>query len=364
MAEADLNMRSEHEAAEQPLNTSGERVSKKRLRLIAMISVPLLIIAGGATYWYSQQGKVSTDNAYLHQDKLSVSTEVGGPITDVYVKENQHVEAGEILFRIDAQPFELKIQQADAALASAQANVTALSHDTALSGADISAAREDIAFAEATFARQRALWERGFTTKADYDAARHSVEQARASLRTAQASQSEAQAKLSSGAAVPGVNPQIAIAKAQRATAELDLKRTVVRAPASGVVAEADRLQKGQMIVTGLPVVTLVKSDASYVEANFKETDLKDMRIGQRAEIRLDAYPDTPLKGHVTSIGAGTGSEFSVLPAQNATGNWVKVTQRVPVRIAIDGTSPRKLIAGLSVHVTVFTADNASQKAR
>jgi membrane fusion protein (multidrug efflux system) len=355
MAEADLNMRTEHEASEQPIANETRRGLGKSLRLLAMVSVPLLIVAGGVTYWITQQGKVTTDNAYVHQDKVSVSAEVGGPITDVFVKENQHVDAGQLLFRIDPQPFQLHIQQADAALASAQVNVTTLSHDTALSGADIAAAREDIAFAEATFARQRALWNRGFTTKADYDAARHAVEQARASLRAAQASQSEAQAKLATGSAVPGVNPQIAVAKAQRATAELDLKRTEVRAPTSGIVAEADRLQKGQLAMTGLPVITLVKSDASYVEANFKETDLKDMRVGQRAEIRLDAYPDAPLKGHVSSIGAGTGSEFSVLPAQNATGNWVKVTQRVPVRIAIDGKSPRQLIAGLSAHITVFT---------
>ena len=357
MAEADPIFREDQAGDDLPERNGIRRVSSKRLRLIAMLSIPLLIVAGGLTYWTMQQGKVSTDNAYLHQDKVSVSAEVAGPITDVFVKENQHVEAGQLLFRIDPNPFELKIQQADAALASAQANVTALSHDTALSGADIAAAREDISFAEATFARQRALWDRGFTTKADYDAARHKVEQARASLRTAQASQTEAQAKLASGSAVPGVNPQIAVAKAQRATAELDLKRTEVRAPASGVIAEADRLQKGQLAVTGLPLVTLVKSDASYVEANFKETDLKDMRVGQRAEIRLDAYPDAPLRGHVASIGAGTGSEFSVLPAQNATGNWVKVTQRVPVRVAIDSKSSRKLIAGLSAHITVFTTD-------
>jgi membrane fusion protein (multidrug efflux system) len=120
-------------------------------------------------------------------------------------------------------------------------------------------------------------------------------------------------------------------------------------------VAQADRLQKGQQIIPSLPVLTLVAEDSTYVEANFKETELDDMRPGQRAEIRLDAYPGVVLRGHVASIGAGTGSQFSVLPAQNATGNWVKVTQRVPVRIALDERSPRPLIAGLSTHVTVFT---------
>src|SRR5690606_7259378 len=130
-----------------------------------------------------------------------------------------------------------------------------------------------------------------------------------------------------------------------------------VRAPAAGRVAQADRLQLGQQLLPNLPVLTLVQSRTSYVEANFKETDLDEMAVGQRAEIRLDAYPGHALAGHVASIGAGTGSEFSVLPAQNATGNWVKVTQRVPVRIAIDEKSPRPLLAGLSAHVTVYTRD-------
>jgi membrane fusion protein, multidrug efflux system len=124
----------------------------------------------------------------------------------------------------------------------------------------------------------------------------------------------------------------------------------------AGVVSQADRLQIGQMMTQGLPAVSIVVSDRSWVEANFKETDLKNMHVGQPAELSLDAYPDMTLKGHIASIGAGTGSEFSVLPAQNANGNWVKVTQRIPVRIAIDSKTSRPLIAGLSTHVRVDTS--------
>jgi membrane fusion protein (multidrug efflux system) len=123
-------------------------------------------------------------------------------------------------------------------------------------------------------------------------------------------------------------------------------------------VAQADRLQVGQQLLPNLPVLTLVADGTTYIEANFKETDLADMEPGQHAEVRFDAYPDLVLDAHVATIGAGTGSEFSVLPAQNATGNWVKVTQRVPVRIVLDEASPRTLIAGLSTHVTVFTAED------
>ncbi|WP_296680775.1 HlyD family secretion protein [Novosphingobium sp.] len=327
-------------------------------RAALMGIVPLLAIGGGLTYWYTLQGKVSTDNAYVQQDKVSVSAEVGGKIVTVAVREGQLVKAGDVLFVVDQEPYTIQVAQADAAIASAQANATALANSSALSGADIGAASEDIGFAQANYDRQRALWQRGFTTKADFEAAQHQVSQAREELRLAQAKQNEARAKLATGSQVPGVLPAVAAAQAQRRAAELNLKRTVVRAPLAGRISQADRLQIGQEIITGLPVVTIVASAQSYVEANFKETDLADMMPGQPATIALDAYPGVKLKGHVASIGAGTGSEFSVLPAQNATGNWVKVTQRVPVRIAIDERSPRQLLAGLSSHITVYTDGN------
>jgi membrane fusion protein (multidrug efflux system) len=323
-------------------------------RLALMLIVPLLVVGGAIFYWQSLQGKVSTDNAYVQQDKVPVSAEVGGKIVSVNVREGQQVEVGDILFVVDQEPYRIQIAQADAAIAAAQANATALASSSAMSGADISAAREDIGFAQANYERQRELSARGFTTKAAYEAALHQLSQAREDLRLAQAKQAEAQAKLSTGSQVPGVFPAVAAAQAQRQAAQLNLDRTVVRSPISGRVTQADRLLPGQELVTGLPVVTIVANSQSYVEANFKETDLAKMKVGQRARIEFDAYPGTVLKGHVASIGAGTGSEFSVLPAQNATGNWVKVTQRVPVRIAIDEKSTRQLIAGLSSHTTVF----------
>ena len=344
-------------AAAQPAERLAEVKQPKRRwgRMALMVALPIALLIGAAFYWLSLQGKVSTDNAYVQQDKVSVSSEVGGKIVDVAVKDGQTVARGDLLYRIDPQPFRLQIQEADAQIAVAQANVTALENSSDLSGADIAAAREDIGFAQATLNRQQALWSRGFTTKADLEAAQHTVAEARERLRAAEARQAAARAKLATGAQVPGENPQIAAGRAQRAVAELNLNRTEVRAPIAGRVAQADRLQRGQQLIQGVPVLTLVATGSTYVEANFKETDLADMAVGQPAEIEFDAYPDLKVKGHVASIGAGTGSEFSVLPAQNATGNWVKVTQRVPVRIAIDERSPRQLIAGLSSDVTVFT---------
>mgnify|MGYP001302548298 CR=1 FL=1 len=351
MADRDpgIELPAEEQAVEVP------KPKRRWGRLALMLSLPLALIIGGVVYWRSMQGQVSTDNAYVHLDKVSVSGQVGGKIVEVLVRENQHVNAGDLLFRIDPEPYQLQMAQADASIASAQASETSLANSTALSGADISAAREQIAYALSNLQRQEALWKKGFTTKAAYEAAQHQVAMAEEALRLAEAKQAEAAAKLSTGSQVPGVYPQIASARAQRNLAEMNLRRTEVRAPVSGQISQAGRLQLGQDLITGVPVLTLVADGSAYIEANFKETDLGDMRLGQPAEITFDAYPGLVLKAHVASIGAGTGSEFSVLPAQNATGNWVKVTQRVPVRIVLDEPRPRALISGLSVKVKVFT---------
>jgi membrane fusion protein (multidrug efflux system) len=322
-----------------------------------MFGVPLLLIAAVGSWWTLSGGSVSTDNAYVQQDKVSVASDVAGRIVEVAVKENQPVKAGDLLFRIDPEPYRIALEQANAAIANAQVQVGTLQASYAGTGADIQAARDRIASAQEDYDRQKALMDRGFTTRARYEQAQHAVEQARASYQSAVASAAEARSKLADGSAVPGVNPAIAAARAQRDKAALDLSRTARYAPVDGIVSQADRLQVGQMMMSGLPAVTVVRagdrSDGSWVEANFKETDLNKMRVGQPAEVSFDAYPGLKLKGHVASIGAGTGSEFAVLPAQNANGNWVKVTQRVPVRIAIDEKSPRQLIAGLSADVTV-----------
>jgi membrane fusion protein (multidrug efflux system) len=195
--------------------------------------------------------------------------------------------------------------------------------------------------------------ERAFTTRARLEEAQHALDNARSKLGKAEADAAKARSALATGSVAPGVNPALLAAQAQRRKALLDLSRTDVRAPASGTVTQSDRLQVGQMMTLGLPALTIVISDKSWIEANFKETDLAHMHIGQPATLSFDAYPELKVKGHVASIGAGTGSEFSVLPAQNSNGNWVKVTQRVPVRIAIDGKPGRPLIAGLSTHVAI-----------
>jgi len=353
MAEADP-----FKPAEAPsIENAPRRAAKtraKRLRLIGMLLIPALIAGTALVWWFGRPNEVSTDNAYVKQDIVSIAGEVNGLVVAVNVRENQQVKTGDVLFRIDPSTFQVAMRQADAQIAAAQANVTALTADVGANAANIAGARDDLALAQSQFTREQALLDRGFNTRARMDEAQHAVAAARDRLASVSAEVAKAQAQLANGAQVPGLNPQIAAAQATRAKAALDISRTEVRAPVSGRVTQVNRLQIGQMVFAGVPMLSIVREGGARVEANFKETDLGRMRAGQPAEVRLDAYPGLKLKGHVDSIGAGTGSEFSLLPAQNATGNWVKITQRVPVRIAIDGSSgDRPLIAGLSAIVTV-----------
>ncbi|MEO6218238.1 MAG: HlyD family secretion protein [Sphingomonas sp.] len=324
-------------------------------RIALMLSVPLLVAAIGGYLWLTSGRYVSTDNAYVQQDMVSVSPDVGGRIVAVNVRENQRVKKGDVLFRIDPVPFQIALDQANAALAAARVQVSTLATDTGSAQADIQSADADIRLAQATYERQAQLMKRGFTTRASFDAAAHEVSAAKARLATAQASAAKARNQIGSGTGASGTPAAIQAAMAAREKAELELARTTVYAPDDGIVSQTGRLQIGTIMPSGVPLLSLVRDRGIWVEANFKETDLNHMAVGQPAELKLDAYPGLAIRGHVLSIGAGTGSQFSVLPAQNANGNWVKVTQRVPVRIAIDGNPARPMIAGLSARVKIDT---------
>ncbi|WP_439133423.1 HlyD family secretion protein [Pseudomaricurvus sp.] len=350
-------------------------MSRSFRSLTMMLVVPALLIAGGVYYYFATESFVSTDNAYVKQDVLAVGAEVGGRIVQVSVQENQQVEAGDLLFRIDPEPFELAVAEAEASLASARAQVEELEISYSTSNVDIESAEEDIAYFEKEYRRQQELQKTHVSTQAAVQAAEHNLSEARSRLQTAHADAAKAKAALSTGGSKSGENPRVLAAKVQLDKARLNLSRTEVRAPASGIVTQTSRLQVGQFLMQGLSALNIVKDERSWVEANFKETDLENMRVGQLVNIELDTYPGVKISGRVESIGAGTGSEFSVLPAQNGNGNWVKITQRVPVRIAIVGGSAegssakdssaedssakdspaRPLITGLSAYVRIDT---------
>lgn len=341
--------------------TAPEPARKRRpWRLALMLSVPLILLGIGAYFYLTSGRYVSTDNAYVQQDMVSVAPEVQGVIAEVLVRENQRVRRGDVLFRIDPRPFRIALAQADAQIAAAQVQVNTLMTQSAGMGADISGAQANLQYAQSQFDRYDALLRQGFTTRARYDEAQHDVQEARERLANARSAAANANATMSGGG--PANQPALQAARVAREQALLNLARTEVRAPADGTISQTDRLQVGAAVVTNVPVLTLVRSATTYVEANYKETDLANMYVGQPARIDIDAYPGADICGHVASIGAGTGSQFSVLPAQNASGNWVKVRQRVPVRIAIDCDPGRPLIAGLSADVTVDTNDRPPQR--
>jgi len=341
-------------AAEVQATPETERRNKP-WRLILMLSVPLLLAIVGGYMWLTSGRYVSTDNAYVQQDMVSVAPEVSGMITEVLVHENQRVRRGDVLFRIDPRPFRIALAQAEAQIAGAEVQVNQLEARSSGTAADIQGAEANLQYAQTEYERYAELMRRGFTTRAIYNEKLHDVQEARERLSNARAASVTAQSALRGGGT--DNQPAIAAARVARDQALLNLSRTEVRAPADGTVSQTDRLQVGGTAVTGVPVVTLVRGTTTYVEANYKETDLANMYVGQPAEIRIDAYPGLHITGHVASIGAGTGSQFSVLPAQNASGNWVKVRQRVPVRIAIDGDPGRPLLAGLSADIIVDTRD-------
>jgi membrane fusion protein (multidrug efflux system) len=329
-------------------------------RLILMLSVPLMLLLAGGYFYLTSGRYVSTDNAYVQQDMVSVAPEVNGIIGQVLVHENQRVHRGDVLFRIDPRPFQIALAQAEAQIAAAQVQVNQLETRSTGTAADIQGAEANLTYAQGEFERYSALLQRGFTTRATYSEKQHDVQEARERLANARAAAANAQSAMSGGG--PGDQPVVLAARVVRDQALLNLRRTEVHAPADGTISQTDRLQVGAAVVTGVPVVTLVRGSTTYVEANYKETDLANMYVGQPAEIRIDAYPGVHIRGHVASIGAGTGSQFSVLPAQNASGNWVKVRQRVPVRIAVDGNPGRPMIAGLSAEITVDTRDRPRQQ--
>ena len=327
------------------------------MALVLVCSVA--VVAGGVGWWRVASRQVSTDDAYVGAQVVQIAPRVGGRVSSVAVWEGQTVRRGDVLFRLDAEPYELAVDAARARLTQAREAVSSGMASVEAAHAETLAQAQLAQNATALATRDDALVARGFLSPQAGDTARSAARAAQQSTQAAAAHERQARA----GVGMPGeANAGVQAAEAALAQARLDLAHTVVRAPADGRIAQLT-LRPGAMLEADAPQFALVENARYWVDANFKETDLAQIQVGQRARVNIDMLPGHTFAGTVSSIGAGAGSAFSLLPPENASGNWVKVTQRVPVRILLDAVETNATPAvGASATATVDLTGHAAQR--
>ena len=364
-------------------------LKSRRAQLFGVLGAAVLIGAGawGVHWFVADRGKVTTDNAYVGADTAQVTPRVAGAVTQVLVSDTQAVKAGQVLVVLDDSDARLAVVNAQAALGQAERKVKGLFADAQALGGQVQARQADVTRADAQIAssksdvdrasvelkRRQALAASGAVSGDELTDAQNRLATATAALQAAQASRTQAQAQivaaqgtrsandaLISGASVDA-NPEVAAAKARLAQAQLDLARTVIRAPVDGVVARKN-VEVGQQVQVGQALMDVTPVGSAYVDANFKEVQLKQVRIGEPVTLTADLYgKGVKYHGHVVGLAGGTGAAFSLLPAQNATGNWIKVVQRLPVRVALDPAELKShpLRVGLSMGATIDVSNHS-----
>ena len=335
----------------------------RRWRWILILAGPLLIAAVVAWVILTGGRYEVTDDAYVQIAKAPVAAAISGRVVEILVHENQVVKRGQVLFRLDARDYQAGAQAAAAQLSAARLQIGAQRAAYRLQVANVQAARETLAFSRREAERLRKLFIVGVISQQQVDQATHAAALANQQLAAAEQAAAQALAALGGDPELgPDAAPSVIQAKAQLDRAGNAVSDTTVVASADGVVARVQQMPVGTYLNASQTAFWLLSGQA-WIEANFKEDQLATMRVGQPVDIEVDARPDTVLKGHVASFSPGTGSAFSALPAQNATGNWVKVSQRLPVRIEFD--QPQKdLAAGLSAKVKVAVRATPARSAQ
>ncbi|HMM57731.1 MAG: HlyD family secretion protein [Proteobacteria bacterium] len=334
---------------------------RRRRNTVLWILGPALVIIVGAWMYVTAGRYVSTDNAYVQADRATIAPQVAGRVVEVDVRENQAVKKGDVLFRIDPEPLQIAVARAQAQMEGISSLLDAARAGFRSAQANVRSADEALRVNEAQYKRMQELRRKGLVAQKDVDDAANNLADARGKRDSNVAGVAKAQSLLGGLPETPDQELSgYKLAKAQLAAAELDLDHATVRAPIDGTIGRQN-LQPGDFLAPGQAAMPLVATRGLWIDANFKETDLTNVRVGQPVSIEVDTYPGKAWKGHVASISPASGSEFSVLPAQNATGNWVKIVQRIAVRIAVDDESAGPTLrAGMSAVVKIDTGKQNS----
>jgi membrane fusion protein (multidrug efflux system) len=331
--------------------------TRQQLRAVLLALGPLLLLLGGA-WWYATSGRwITTDDAYVRAEKVNLSTDVAGIAAAIAVHDNEHVAPGQVLYRLDDTPYRTALQNAEAQLQMVHDDILALQAQYRQTEASIATAQSDIAFYERQYRRVAALLPQGFAPQQQADQAQHNLDAARGKLAELQQQLAGIAARLNSSPDLPVARqPQYLAALAKVEDAQRNLRHTVVRAPMAGTVTNVPSLAPGTYLAAGQTGFNLVATRNLWVEADAKETELTHARAGQPVTVTIDTYPGIEWHGTVESLSPASGGSFALLPAQNTSGNWVKVVQRIPVRIHVDpepGQPP--LRDGMSAEVAIDT---------
>ncbi len=345
------------EAKSEAPAKAAPRAGRKRLRMMLLVVLPLIALVGGSIFYLMGGRYISTDNAYVGAQKVLITPDISGKIIHISVIEGQHVKPGDELFTLDPVPYQLALRQAKAKLDAARSDYDKLrtTFGSLTTLADL--AQKNVALKKADFERKRKLLASHATSQSDVDTAASAMVTSQLQAQFTKQQHDSTLNQLLGDAKLPLAEfPEYAQAKAALDDAKRNLDHTVVRAPMSGTATQVDSIQIGRFVAAGTPVFSVIDDQSPWVEANPKETDITYLRIGQKATLAVDSFPDHVFTGHVIAVSPGTGAQFSILPPQNATGNWVKVVQRVPLRIAFDKDEDTHLLrAGMSVDVDIDT---------
>jgi membrane fusion protein (multidrug efflux system) len=357
MADTVLKFRGEGESKSPAAARRGLRLSRGGLRAILLIVIPLAAITAGLAFYLSGGRYISTDNAYVGAQKVLITPDISGKVDRVMVREGQRVKAGDPLFEIDPTPFRLAVNEAQGKLDATRTDFNNLKSNLASLNKLVELAQQNVELKNKDVERKQALVGKGTGAPADLDN----------SMTATVSAQLQAQLAIQQrGQMLNGLlgNPDLPIeqypayrtAQATLEQAQRDLDHTLLRAPIDGTATQVDNIQLGRFVMAGTPVLSVLDDAAPWVDANPKETDITNLRVGQKASLSVDSFPDQTFRGTVSSISPGTGAQFQILPPQNASGNWVKVVQRVPVRIAFDPDQDLSLLrSGMSVVVEIDT---------